>query len=245
MRSTLRALAVVVGVTAGWGCLDDSITGERPLTIQLVVNPSAASVSETVTASFVATGEVVETMNSGGYTYVKVATDEREIGAATSEFEVAVGDRVRRGQMIFEDRKTEGVRFTSPGAGEVVAINRGERRAFQSLVIELSQSEREGRPDGDDLQTFASYSGSEVSRLDRDQVRQGVGRACQLQPEARAWQPHITLARKAGRGLESGRTDPIDWSIRDFCLVESVTEESGPRYRILRRWPLEGQTGSM
>jgi 2'-5' RNA ligase len=69
--------------------------------------------------------------------------------------------------------------------------------------------------------------------------------ACELQPEARGWQPHITLARKAGRGLESGKVDPIDWSISDFCLVESVTEESGPSYRILRRWLLEGQTGSM
>lgn len=64
--------------------------------------------------------------------------------------------------------------------------------------------------------------------------------ACELQPEAPAWQPHITLARKAGRGLKETQADPIDWSIRDFCLVESVTEESGARYRILRRWPLEG-----
>jgi 2'-5' RNA ligase len=64
--------------------------------------------------------------------------------------------------------------------------------------------------------------------------------ACELQPEARAWQPHITLARKAGQGPEVKQTGPIDWSIRDFCLVESVTEESGASYRILRRWPLVG-----
>ena len=69
--------------------------------------------------------------------------------------------------------------------------------------------------------------------------------ACELQPEARAWQPHITLARKAGQGLETKQMGPVDWSIRDFCLVESVTEESGASYRILRRWPLVGQTGSM
>ncbi len=64
--------------------------------------------------------------------------------------------------------------------------------------------------------------------------------SCDLRPETRPWQPHITLARKAGRGLKETQADPIDWSIRDFCLVESVTEESGARYRILRRWPLEG-----
>jgi len=65
--------------------------------------------------------------------------------------------------------------------------------------------------------------------------------ACELQPEARAWQPHITLARKAGRGLEATQMEPIDWSISDFCLVESVTDDTGASYRILRRWPLVGQ----
>ena len=101
----------------------------------------------------------------------RVALLARDYQFMKPRMHVAVGDRVRRGQLIFEDRKTEGVRFTSPGAGEVVAINRGERRAFQSLVIELSQAERAGRPTTDDLQTFAAYSGGEVSTLDRNQVR--------------------------------------------------------------------------
>jgi PKD repeat protein len=60
MRSSLRALAVVVGVAAGWGCLDDSITGERPLTIQLTVAPASALVTETVTATFEATGSGIQ-----------------------------------------------------------------------------------------------------------------------------------------------------------------------------------------
>ena len=84
---------------------------------------------------------------------------------------VAVGDQVVRGQLLFEDRKTEGVRFTAPGAGTVVAVNRGERRAFQSLVIELTGGEREGRPGDGDLQSFSSFSGEAVSGLDGQQVR--------------------------------------------------------------------------
>jgi hypothetical protein len=39
-------------------------------------------------------GEVLETMDSGGYTYVLVKTDTEELWAASNEFEVAVGDRV-------------------------------------------------------------------------------------------------------------------------------------------------------
>ena len=43
---------------------------------------------------------------------------------------VAVGDEVKRGQLLFEDKKTPGVLFTSPASGTVVEINRGERRVF-------------------------------------------------------------------------------------------------------------------
>lgn len=57
------------------------------------------------------------------------------------QFFVEVGDTVKTGQLLFKDRKSEGVQFTSPGAGKVTAINRGARRAFQSVVIELDGSD--------------------------------------------------------------------------------------------------------
>jgi hypothetical protein len=40
------------------------------------------------------TGAVLETMDSGGYTYVRVDNGGEEIWAAAGQFEVAVGDRV-------------------------------------------------------------------------------------------------------------------------------------------------------
>ena len=58
---------------------------------------------------------------------------------------VSVGDDVRRGQLLFEDKRTPGVRYTAPAEGMVVDIHRGERRALQSLAIKLSRAEREGR----------------------------------------------------------------------------------------------------
>lgn len=50
---------------------------------------------------------------------------------------VEVGDTVKKGQVLFEDKKNPGTRFTAPASGTVVAINRGERRSFQSIVIEV------------------------------------------------------------------------------------------------------------
>lgn len=53
---------------------------------------------------------------------------------------VKEGDVVKLGQPLFADKKNEGVQFTSPGSGTVVEINRGERRVFQSIVIELDDT---------------------------------------------------------------------------------------------------------
>lgn len=80
---------------------------------------------------------------------------------------VAVGDDIRRGQLLFEDKKTPRVRYTSPAAGKVTAINRGARRALQSVVIQLDQSELAG---GSDSVEFSSYQGTPPGALSREQV---------------------------------------------------------------------------
>lgn len=54
---------------------------------------------------------------------------------------VAVGDQVACGQPLFSDKKNEGVVFTAPAGGEVVAINRGAKRKFESLVIRVGESD--------------------------------------------------------------------------------------------------------
>jgi len=54
---------------------------------------------------------------------------------------VKVGDMVKAGQKIFEDKKNPGVFFTSPAGGEVKSINRGEKRKFLSVEIDISNNE--------------------------------------------------------------------------------------------------------
>jgi Na+-transporting NADH:ubiquinone oxidoreductase subunit A len=82
---------------------------------------------------------------------------------------VSAGDDVRRGDLLFEDKKRPGVRFTSPAAGTVTAVNRGERRALQSVVIELSREEREGREPAE--MRFRAFSGRHPSGMTGDEVR--------------------------------------------------------------------------
>lgn len=57
-------------------------------------------------------------------------------------------------------------------------------------------------------------------------------------PERRAFQAHVTLARKfPGPVPAQPPAAPVCWPIRDIALVESLREEGGARYRVLRRWP--------
>ncbi|MGB3222599.1 MAG: Na(+)-translocating NADH-quinone reductase subunit A [Desulforhopalus sp.] len=51
------------------------------------------------------------------------------------------GDRVTIGQQLFTDKKNEGVIFTSPGCGTINSINRGDRRKFESIVIDIDGEE--------------------------------------------------------------------------------------------------------
>lgn len=83
-------------------------------------------------------------------------------------FKIETGDTVKRGQILFEDKKTPGVLYAAPAAGTVVAINRGERRALQSVVIELNDNERAGKVGDDDRVAFEAHTGADPAAYDRD-----------------------------------------------------------------------------
>lgn len=84
---------------------------------------------------------------------------------------VAAGDTVKRGQLLFEDKKIAGVRFCAPGAGTVMAVNRGAKRAFQSIVIALTETETAGAPKDDEFADFESYSGNSIATYNREEVK--------------------------------------------------------------------------
>ncbi len=75
------------------------------------------------------------------------------------------GDTVKLGQVLFSDKKTPGVVFTSPGAGVVKAINRGEKRVLQSVVIELK---------GNAEVTFNKYAEADLGNLSVEQVKENL-----------------------------------------------------------------------
>jgi Na+-transporting NADH:ubiquinone oxidoreductase subunit A len=78
---------------------------------------------------------------------------------------VREGDRVKLGEPLFTDKQNPGVSFTSPGSGIVKAINRGERRILQSVVVRL---------EGDDAEEFDTFSTERLYSLESGAVRDNL-----------------------------------------------------------------------
>lgn len=103
---------------------------------------------------------------------------------------VAEGDRVRLGQPLFEDKKTPGVLYTAPGAGEVTAINRGHKRVLQSVVIRLDDDE-------EPAETFEPVASADLDGLPGDEVRDrlvrsGLWTALRTRPYSKVPAPDAT-----------------------------------------------------
>ncbi len=74
---------------------------------------------------------------------------------------VVEGEQVILGQPLFSDKKNPKILYTSPASGKVVAINRGERRIFLSLVIEIS---------GNEEKTFPATIADQLDQLTAEEV---------------------------------------------------------------------------
>ena len=75
---------------------------------------------------------------------------------------VQVGDSVKQGQVLFEDKKNLGVKFTAPASGQITAVNRGAKRVLQSVVIDVA---------GDEKETFEKFAADKLSGVAREQVQ--------------------------------------------------------------------------
>jgi Na+-transporting NADH:ubiquinone oxidoreductase subunit A len=104
---------------------------------------------------------------------------------------VAVGDSVQKGQEIFADKKIAGVSYTAPASGRVAAINRGARRVFQSLVIEVDDTAEPKR--------FQRHTPEEARQLSADAVKSvltdsGQWTAIRVRPYSKVADPATTPA---------------------------------------------------
>jgi Na+-transporting NADH:ubiquinone oxidoreductase subunit A len=138
---------------------------------------------------------------------------------------VAEGDSVKRGQLLFEDRKRPGVRYTAPGAGRVQAIFRGPRRSLRSVVIELSAGERAGEPGAAELETFASYPGGDPDAMSGDALRallleSGLWTALRARPYSKVPLPDEQPAALFVTAIDTNPHAPDPDTVLDEALGE-------------------------
>ncbi|MBO2650723.1 Na(+)-translocating NADH-quinone reductase subunit A [Shewanella algae] len=94
-----------------------------------------------------------------------VATLGEEYIGLRPTMKIKVGDKVQKGQVIFEDKKNPGVKYTALASGTILEINRGAKRVLQSVVIEI---------EGDEAVSFAKYDVQALDTLEPQQVRDNL-----------------------------------------------------------------------
>ncbi len=140
--------------------------------------------------------------------------------------EVAEGDRVKLGQLLFTDKKTPGVRYTAPGAGVVSAINRGEKRALQSVVIDL---------EGDDQVEYAGTGRDQLASLNASEVIErlvdsGLWTAFRTRPYSKVPSPDVKAQAIFVTAID---TNPLAADPR--CVIDEHRQDFSDGMTVLSR----------
>ncbi len=109
-------------------------------------------------------GKPEQTIYPGASVSEVAVLGEEYVGMRPS-MKVQEGDKVQKGQVLFEDKKNPGVVFTAPASGRVAAIHRGEKRVLQSVVIAVEGNERI---------TFERYAPEALNRLSAEEIRRNL-----------------------------------------------------------------------
>lgn len=94
-----------------------------------------------------------------------VATLGEEYIGLRPTMKIKVGDKVKKGQVLFEDKKNLGVKYTALASGTISEVNRGAQRVLQSVVINV---------EGDDSISFAKYDATAIESVETQQVRDNL-----------------------------------------------------------------------
>lgn len=80
---------------------------------------------------------------------------------------VQEGDQVKLGQVLFDDKKNEGVVFTAPAAGTVTTIHRGAKRVLLSVVIDVAEGDEAA-------EQFEAFGSDRIASLDAATVEKAL-----------------------------------------------------------------------
>ena len=100
---------------------------------------------------------------------------------------VQVGDRVKKGQVVFTCKRRGGIPYTAPASGEVVAIHRGEKRVLETLVIKVDKHEETIK-----FKTLTNFSSDSRKQVEEQLIASGLWASLRTRPYSKAPLPGST-----------------------------------------------------
>ncbi len=91
-----------------------------------------------------------------------VAVQPQDFKGLRLRLEVKVGDSVKVGTTVLSDKINPDITVASPASGKVIAINRGEKRAMLSVVIETDRQQ--------DAEVFPSFREEQLTNISKTDV---------------------------------------------------------------------------
>ncbi|MFC1516785.1 hypothetical protein ACFL7E_08520, partial [Thermodesulfobacteriota bacterium] len=96
----------------------------------------------------------------------RVALTPERIPYVKPRLKVQIGDKVKIGTPVFEDKRNPDIRFLSPGGGNVTDINFGPRRVIREIIVALD--------DVEDREEFPAFSETEIKSIPKKELIQAI-----------------------------------------------------------------------
>jgi len=89
----------------------------------------------------------------------KVALLPEKIPFVKPRLKIELGESVKIGTTVFEDKRNPDIKFVSPGGGEITDINFGPRRVIKKIVVTLDQDEA--------YENFPAYDETHIEHIEK------------------------------------------------------------------------------
>lgn len=157
--SILLVLGVVIMVGDNLIAIEAKQRGLNKKGINLSVFPNLKEIMSPKLAEYVNGGHSVKVLKKGFDIKLLGAADPKNMEAADvktfaiqppdfrgiapiPKLEVEIGSSVKAGDPIFHDKLNPDIKYVAPVSGELIALNRGDKRAVHELVILADKSQQ-------------------------------------------------------------------------------------------------------
>jgi len=128
------------------------------------------------------------------------------------------------------------LRYIGPVSNDIknCLISKADQLVDSSFTLHLNKTAYWKKPQV----TWAGSNEVDSGLLSLVDSIESICQQCGVSAENRAYIPHVTLLKKSIMHSAIQLKEPIEWQVKQFVLVESVSSSSGVVYNIIKDWLL-------